>query len=305
MSKAEYIFEFRQKSFESRLEKDYSVKKLCKVLSVSETGYYKWKRNRSKPKAWRILLQKIYEILDEHPENRNYGIDRILLALNQKGENPSRSTVIRAMKRGNLLHESRRSPDGLTKKDKKAVQPENIVNRDFTAEQANVKWLTDITQIPCKDGKLYIAPVMDCFGGEIVSLAMDNNMKKELCIRAAKDAYRLRKPKSGFLFHSDAGSQYTSLKYKIELGKMHAVQSMSDVGKCYDNCRMESFFATLKKEKLYQLETMKMTIEEVKTEVWRFVQYYNRIRICTFNKGGYPPAVYREKVAAGELKAAA
>lgn len=305
MSKAEYIFEFRQKSFESRLEKDYSVKKLCKVLSVSETGYYKWKRNRSKPKAWQILLQKIYEILDEHPENRNYGIDRILLALNQKGENPSRSTVIRAMKRGNLLHESRRSPDGLTKKDKKAVQPENIVNRDFTAEQANVKWLTDITQIPCKDGKLYIAPVMDCFGGEIVSLAMDNNMKKELCIRAAKDAYRLRKPKSGFLFHSDAGSQYTSLKYKIELGKMHAVQSMSDVGKCYDNCRMESFFATLKKEKLYQLETMKMTIEEVKTEVWRFVQYYNRIRICTFNKGGYPPAVYREKVAAGELKAAA
>ncbi|MCI5608876.1 MAG: integrase core domain-containing protein, partial [Spirochaetia bacterium] len=90
-----------------------------------------------------------------------------------------------------------------------------------------------------------------------------------------KNSYKLRKPKSGFLFHSDAGSQYTSLKYKIELGKMHAIQSMSDVGKCYDNCRMESFFATLKKEKLYQLDTMKMTMEEVKTEVWRFVQYYN------------------------------
>ena len=95
------------------------------------------------------------------------------------------------------------------------------------------------------------------------------------------------------------------MKYKIELGKMHAIQSMSDVGKCYDNCRMESFFATLKKEKLYQLDTMKMTMEEVKTEVWRFVQYYNRTRICTFNEGGYPPVVYREKVAAGELKTAA
>ena len=128
---------------------------------------------------------------------------------------------------------------------------------------------------------------------------------KELCIKAAKEAYKLRKPKSGFLFHSDAGSQYTSLKYKIELGKMHAIQSMSDVGKCYDNCRMESFFATLKKEKLYQLDRMKMTMEEVKTEVWRFVQYYNRTRICTFNEGGYPPVVYRKKVAAGELKAAA
>ena len=86
---------------------------------------------------------------------------------------------------------------------------------------------------------------------------------------------------------------------------MHAIQSMSDVGKCYDNCRMESFFATLKKEKLYQLDTMKMTMEEVKTEVWRFVQYYNRTRICTFNEGGYPPVVYMEKVAADELKTAA
>lgn len=224
--------------------------------------------------------------------------------MNLKGENPSRSTARRAMKKGNLLHEDRRSPDGLTKKDKKAQRPENIVNRDFTAEKANVKWLTDITQIPCRDGKLYIAPVMDCFGGEIISLAMDSNMKKELCIKAAKEAYMLRKPKSGFILHSDAGSQYTSLKYKIELGKMHAIQSMSDVGKCYDNCRMESFFATLKKEKLYQIDTMKMTMEEVKTEVWRFVQYYNRTRICTFNKGGYPPVVYREKVAAGELKVA-
>ena len=86
---------------------------------------------------------------------------------------------------------------------------------------------------------------------------------------------------------------------------MKAIQSMSDVGKCYDNCRMESFFATLKKEKLYQLDTMKMTMEEVKTEVWRFVQYYNRTRICTFNEGGDPPVVYREKVAASELKTAA
>lgn len=186
------------------------------------------------------------------------------------------------MKKGNLLHESHRNPNGLTKKDKKVEQPENIVNRDFTAKEANVKCLTDITQTPCKDGKLYIAPVMDCFGGEIISLAMDDNMKKKLCIKAAKEAYKFRKPKSGFLFHSDTGSQYTSLKYKIELGKMHAIQSMSDVGKCYDNCRIESFFATLKKEKLSQLNTMKMTMEEVKTEVWRFVQYYNRTRICTF-----------------------
>ena len=106
-SKFEYIFQFRQKRFCTQIKKEYSVKKLCKVLTVSETGFYKWKRNRNRPKSWQILLQEIYEILDEHPDNHNYGIDRILLALNQKGKYPSRSTVIRAMKKGNLLHESR------------------------------------------------------------------------------------------------------------------------------------------------------------------------------------------------------
>ena len=78
---------------------------------------------------------------------------------------------------------------------------------------------------------------MDCFGGEIISLAMDGNMKKELCIQAAKDAYMLRRPKAEFLFHGDGGSQYTSWAYRIELDKMHAIQSMSDSGKCYDNSR--------------------------------------------------------------------
>lgn len=79
---------------------------------------------------------------------------------------------------------------------------------------------------------------------------------------------------------------------------------MSDVGKCYDNARMESFFATLKKEKLYQMNTRKMTMEEVKTVVWRYVMvYYNRLRISTVNEGGFPPTIYREK-AVSKLEAA-
>lgn len=68
---------------------------------------------------------------------------------------------------------------------------------DFSADVSNKKWLTDITQSPCKDGKLYIAPIMDCFGGEIIALAMDDNMKKELCIKALKEAYELRRPGDG------------------------------------------------------------------------------------------------------------
>lgn len=147
--------------------------------------------------------------------------------------------------------------------------------------------------------------MMDCFAGEIIAVAMDDNMKKELCIKALKEAYELRKPADGLIHHSDAGSQYTSEAYKLELARRHAIQSMSGVGKCYDNARMESFFATLKKEKLYRIDTTKLKREEVKKIVWRFIVYYNRRRITTMNPKGYPPAIYRELFETGLSKPAA
>lgn len=246
-----------------------------------------------------MLLVDIHQILDEHPDNDTYGVERMKRALEQRGVKRSYSTVKRAMKHGNLLHASRRSPDGLTKADKRALRPENILKRDFSAEKPNQKWLTDITQVHCKDGKLYIAPVFDCFGGEIVSLAMDRTMKAALCVEALHAAFTTRKPGSGVIVHSDAGSQYTSDAYTKALGTYHAVQSMSDIAACYDNARMGSWFATLKKEKVYRLDTASLTVEDVKTEVWRYTfAYYNTIRVCSVNEGGLPPSVYREKLAA-------
>lgn len=284
--------------------KKYHVNRMCKTLSVNEKGYYKWLRNGDKIQRWQELLIEIHKILAETPENDNYGVERIKIALDQKGIKVSKSTVRRAMKKGNLLKPNKRSPDGLTKKDKKAMQPKNLIKRNFTAEKPNQKWLTDITQVKCKDGKLYIAPIFDCFNGEIISLAMDTNMKKELCIKAVKDAFAVRNVKSSVIIHSDAGSQYTSEDYKMTLGQYRVIQSMSDVGKCYDNARMESFFATLKKEKLYRIKTKNMTTEQVKTEVFRYVMsYYNRKRITTVNPNGLPPAIYREQFEAQLLVA--
>ena len=280
-------------------ENAYSVRQMCSSLSVSESGYYKWKRNRSKPKAWQVLLAEIHRILAGHPDNDNYGVERMMIALEHRGIIRSYSTVKRAMKKGNLLHESRRSPDGLTKADKKADRPDNIIQKDFTASEPDKKWLTDITQVQCSDGILYIAPVLDCYRAEVVSLAMDTNMKKELCIKAISDAYKLRNPGDGVIIHSDAGSQYTSRKYKKTLARFHAVQSMSDVAKCYDNARMESWFATLKKEKIYKLDTAHMTVEEVKEEVWRYTfGYYNTVRVTTVTEDGFPPSAKKSKVTA-------
>lgn len=105
-------------------------------------------------------LDEVFRILDEDPENSNYGVERMTVALKQRGINRSYSTVKRAMARGNLLHEDRRSPDGLTKADKKAMKPQNIIKQDFTADAPLRKLLTDITQIQCKDGKLYVSPLL-------------------------------------------------------------------------------------------------------------------------------------------------
>ena len=77
-----------------------------------------------------------------------------------------------AMKRGGLLHRAPRHPSSLTKADLAAQRAENLIHRDFTADAPNRKWLTDITQIQCLDGKLYMAAVLDCYNGEIVGLAM-------------------------------------------------------------------------------------------------------------------------------------
>lgn len=91
---------------------------------------------------------------------------------------------------------SHRSSDGLTKADKKAMRPQNLLKRDFTAKKPNEKCLTDITQIPCKGGKLYIAPIFDCFGGEIISLEMDTNMKKEKLYRMNTTKMKVEQVKS-------------------------------------------------------------------------------------------------------------
>ena len=137
-----------------------------------------------------------------------------------------------------------------------------------------------------------MSPLFDCYNGEIISLAMDTNMKKELCIKTITEAYKNFDIQSGAIIHSDSGSQYTSGEYKKTLGQLHAVQSMSGVGKCWDNARMESWFATLKKEKIYQLDTTKLTVEEVKTIVWRYTfAYYNTKRVTTVNPDGLPPLV--------------
>ncbi len=268
---------------------------MCETLDVTRQGYSKWRKAQEKPCRHEALLALIRQVLGEDDENSdNYGARRIFLALrNNKGYTGSYATVCRVCRKNGITLPKKRNPNSLTKADKEAQKSENLIHQDFTAQHPNEKWLSDITEVPCADGKLYVSPVLDCFDGAIVGLSMDDNMRKELCIEAFEQACR-RQGAYGMIFHSDRGSQYTSGDFRLSLQKHGAIQSMSGTGRCYDNARMESFFATLKKEKLYRLNTRMLPMASVKSIIWRFIEsYYNRRRIYSPNDG-YPPLVYRD-----------
>ena len=266
---------------------------MCDVLNVSETGYYRFKRNLGRPDKDAVLSAVMQDVLDEHPFNDNYGVDRMQIALMHRGYTVGKRRISRIMKENGWLHERKRRPKGLTRATTEIQEKENLIKQDFTSDQPYQKLLTDISQIPCHDGKLYISPIMDCFNGEIISLVMRSNMRKELCIDTFNAAAK-RFPINGAILHSDRGSQYTSEAFREKLSNAGVLQSLSGVNHCFDNARMESFFATLKKELLYRIPTYKMKMDEVKAIIFRYVfVYYNRIRIYTSNPDGLPPAAYR------------
>lgn len=245
-----------------------------------------------KPRRDELLSVSIEEIFHEHPYNDNYGARRVQLALHQRGIDAGIRKITRIMREKGLLH-SRRRPHGLTKATTEVQEKENLIKQDFRAEKPFKKLLTDITVVQCKDSKLYISPILDCYSGEILSLCMDNNMRRELVIKTS-EAAAMKFPIRGAILHSDRGSQYTSDDFKATLNKLGVTQSLSGVDHCYDNARMESFFATLKKELIYRLPVYKMPAAQVKDLVFRYVfVYYNRIRVYTANPDGLPPAVCR------------
>ena len=268
---------------------------MCAVLGVTESGYYRWLKHRDRVTKRELLLVEIKKIYDEHEDNDNYGVDRIKTALCQKGIERSRSTVYRAMKEGGYLHR-KRVPHGITKASPEEQKAENLINGDFHADRPITKLLSDISEIPYASGKLYISPILDCHNGEIVALEIRDNMKKELCMDTVRQLKRRYGDLNHVILHTDRGCQYTSHEFRALLKEYGMLQSLSGTGKCYDNAKMESFFATLKKEKLYKLPTYNMSKEAVITAIYRYVfAYYNTIRINSFNPDGLPPVAMRQK----------
>ena len=273
----------------------------CRVLEVSRQGYYQYLARQTRPWKYQGLADAMQSILEEDVFNDTYGRRRMYQALILKRpegtEIPSERTVYRIMKQLGLSHRPKRRPNSITKEDREARKSDDLLKRDFFAEKPLEKCVTDITEIKAKDGKLYVSAIFDCFDLSVLGLAMDDNMRAELCVRTLKSAATAYPALRRAIVHSDRGSQYTSRSYRAAVEQYGIRQSMnSDGGRCHDNARCESMWARMKSELLYdRFDPEKMTVEELKSLVWRyFMSYWNRRRICSAN-GGLPPLLKRQR----------
>ena len=210
---------------------------------------------------------------------------------------PSERTVYRVMDQIGLSHRPKRKPNGLTKADREAMKSDDLLKRDFHSDAPLEKCITDITEIPARNGKLYVSAIFDCFDLSVLGLSMGTNMKADLCIQTLENALTAYPALEGAIIHSDRGTQYTSESYRQTIREHHIHQSMNSAGgRCHDNARCESMWAKMKTELLYdRYDTRQMTVEELKALIWRyFLSYWNNRRICSAN-GGLPPLIKRRQ----------
>jgi len=153
----------------------------------------------------------------------------------------------------------------------------NLLDRNFTAAALNRVWLADITYVETGEGWLYLSTVMDLYSRRIVGWAMRDHMRTELPLAALQMAISAQRPDAGLIHHSDRGVQYASHDYRAALAANGITASMSRKGDCYDNAPMESFFHTLKTERIYHRQYA--TRAEAQRDIFAYIEgFYNRIR---------------------------
>lgn len=250
---------------------------------------------------YQSLADVMLDICNEDECNDTYGRIRMHQALSLKNPEgvhvPSERTVYRVMEEIGISNRPKRKLNGITKADKEARKSEDLIKRDFQADKPLEKCVTDMTELKCLDGKIYVSAIFDCFDLAVLGLAMDTNMKAALCEKTLENTYKSHPGIRGCILHSDRGTQYTSERYRNAIEKYGTIQSMNSAGgRCHDNARCESMWARLKDELIYgRYDPSKITVEGMKTLIWRyFISYWNNRRICSAN-GGLPPMIKRQQ----------
>jgi transposase InsO family protein len=278
------------------LSEKYPVQALCEIGHINRSSYYKWvhRKETELEKENRKLIKEIKVIYEEH--DGTFGYRQMTLHLNRKlKKHYNKKRIYRLMKLVGLQSVVRRKKKWVHRPSDNNVA-DNILNRDFTAENPNEKWVTDITELKYGNGqKAYLSAVKDLCDHSIVGFKFSHHNNNPLVINTMKAALESVKNSEGLLIHSDRGFQYTSNDFKDIVDQNHLVHSMSRVGRCIDNAPMESFWSTLKVERYYLHHYN--TFEELVEDLTAYIHYYNEERLqAKFN--GLSPIEYRTKAIA-------
>ena len=278
----------------------FRVATMARVLGVSPSGYYAWRRRppSARAEADAELTTRVREI---HARSRGtYGAPRIHADLADDGVSVGRKRVARVMRAAGIAGVSRRRGPRTTRRAVRARPAPDRVERRFEANEPNRLWAADITYVPTLAGFLYLAIVLDVFSRRVVGWAMAAHLRTALVIEALEMAIAQRRPEA-VVHHSDQGCQYTSLAFGARCREWGVALSMGSVGDCFDNAVAESFFATLECELLDR--TRLSTHAEARAAVFEFIEgWYNTRR--RHSVLGYRSPLEFERLHAGPVDGA-
>ncbi len=246
-------------------------------MGVSRSGYYSW-CSRGKSNRQRERERLIPQVKMIHEQARgSYGARRISEELTAAGESCGRTKAATLMQLANITAKQKKKFKATTDSKHNLPVAKNLLKRKFTVSQPDKVYCSDITYLWTSEGWLYLAVVIDLFSRKVVGWAVSRRMKKQLVINALQMAVFRRRPEPGLIFHSDRGSQYCSHAFQKMLTNYQMKSSMSRKGNCWDNSVAESFFGSLKTERVY--DSRYSTREEAKSDVIDYIEmFYNSNR---------------------------
>lgn len=259
-------------------ENKYNIKKACKILKISRSGYYDYLQRKKSKRT--IENEALTEMIEDifHENNGRYGTRRIQLVLEKQGVKVNLKRVSKLMSEHGLVAKGTRKAYHRPRNGKPYEEKNNILNRVFSANARNKIWVGDITYIPTKRGFLYLAVFIDIYSRKVAGWAMDTRLRDTLVLSAMNQAIGREHPEEGLLVHTDRGSQYTSQRFQALLMRYSFRQSMSRKGNPYDNAIMESFYRTLKRELVQDAHYDDP--DQARQDIFRYIElYYNTKRI--------------------------
>lgn len=251
---------------------------MCTWLVVSKSGFYEWLGRPASAAAQRRenLKLKISTLFDLF--EGVYGYRRIHAELVRAGERVGVELVRKLMRELNLVPVQPKPYKRTTIAGEPDHAVPDLVARDFTADRPGVKLVGDITYIPTWQGWVYLATVIDCFNKEVIGWSMAAHMRTELVTDALGMAARNHLLEPHCVMHSDRGAQYTSTDYATKLDDLGLRHSLGRTGQCWDNALAESFFASLKSERVHHM--VYPTRKKAMDDIARYIElFYNRRRI--------------------------